>query len=179
VNLLNYVAGNIGQTVRFDRTLNDDAVGSFKDLQGLADAMDRGSVGVLVVHGANPAYATPAWSGFAAAAAKVPIKLSLSNVMDETTALCDLVLPSSHALESIGDSFAVRGVYSLIQPAMQRLPMFDTRPPGETLILLATASGFGAGVARGRTSLPSPCVGWVRRHSRCPSCAATATWRCC
>ncbi len=146
VNLLNYVAGNIGQTVRFDRTLNDEAVASFKEFQGLAEAMDHGDVGALVVHGANPAYATPAWSGFAAAAAKVPFKLSLSNVMDETTALCDVVLPSSHALESLGDSFGVRGVYSLIQPTMSPLPMFATKPAGDTLLALATAAGFGSGM---------------------------------
>ena len=146
VNLLNYVAGNIGRTVRFDRTLNDDAVASFKEFQGLSEAMDRGDVGALIVHSANPAYATPAWSGFAAAAAKVPFKLSLSNVMDETTALCDVVLPSSHALESLGDSFGVRGVYSLIQPSMSKLPMFDTRAAGDTLLALAVASGFGAGM---------------------------------
>jgi anaerobic selenocysteine-containing dehydrogenase/Fe-S-cluster-containing dehydrogenase component len=146
VNLLNHVTGNVGQTVRFDRTLNDEAVASFKEFQGLADAMDRGDVAALVIHEANPAYATPSWSGFASAAAKVPFKLSLSNVMDETTALCDVVLPSSHVLESLGDSFAVRGVYSLIQPTMQRLPMFDTRSAGDTLIALAAAAGFGLGL---------------------------------
>ncbi len=163
-NLLNYIAGNVGQTVRFDRTLNDDAVATFKDLQGLADTMDRGGIGALVVHEANPAYATPAWSGFTTAAAKVPFKLSLSNVMDETTALCDLVLPSSHALESLGDSFAVRGVYSLIQPTMQRLPMFDTRPVGDTLIALASAAGFGSGMAASwRSHLESV---WRPLHAR-------------
>ncbi len=144
VNLLNWVVGNVGQTVRFDRAMNDEAVSPFSELQRLAESMEQGNVAALVVHGANPAYAAPGWSGFAAAAAKVPFKLSLSSVMDETTELCDLVLPSSHALESLGDSEAVRGIHSIQQPSMQRLPMFDTRPAGDTLIALARGAGFGA-----------------------------------
>jgi molybdopterin-containing oxidoreductase family iron-sulfur binding subunit len=146
VNLLNWVCGNVGQTVRFDRTFNDDAVSPFGELQRLSDAMDKGEVGALVVYGANPAYAAPGWSGFAAAAAKVPFKISLSNTMDETTELCDLVLPSLHAFESLGDAEPMRGVRSVIQPTMKRLPMFDSRAAGDTLIALAQGGGFGAGM---------------------------------
>src|SRR5439155_5520084 len=106
VNLLNFVAGNLGETVRFDRTLNYDAVAPFGEVQKLIEAMDGGRVGALVVHGANPAYATPNWAGFSAAMGKVPFKLSLSGTMDETTEGCDLVLPSLHALETLGDAAA-------------------------------------------------------------------------
>jgi molybdopterin-containing oxidoreductase family iron-sulfur binding subunit len=143
VNLLNYAAGNVGQTVRFDRTLDFDAVASFDDLQRLIASMSQGAVDVLVVHQANPAYAIPSWAGFGAAMDKVPFRISLSNVLDETSERCDLILPSTHALETLGDAETARGVHSIIQPAMQKVPVFDARPAGDTLIALAQAAGFG------------------------------------
>jgi molybdopterin-containing oxidoreductase family iron-sulfur binding subunit len=146
VNLLNHVAGNVGETVRFDRVMNDDAVAKFTDVQSLANAMERGEIGALVVHDANPAYAAPVWSGFVAGMAKVPFKLSLSSVMDETTSQCDMVLPTQHALEMLGDRQSVSGVYSLVQPAMAPVPLFDARPAGDTLIALGKGAGFGGGL---------------------------------
>ncbi len=143
VNLLNHAAGNIGQTVRFDRTLDFDAVASFDDVQRLIADMSQGKVDVLVVYDANPVYAIPAWAGFGAAIDKVPFRISLSGVMDETSEHCDLILPATHPLETLGDAETVRGVHSIIQPAMQKVPVFDARPAGDTLIALAQAAGFG------------------------------------
>ena len=69
--------------------------------------------------------------------AKVPFKVSFSSYPDETTELCDLVLPDHHALESWGDAQPVAGVISLQQPAMD--PVFDTRATAD--VLLAVAKG--------------------------------------
>jgi molybdopterin-containing oxidoreductase family iron-sulfur binding subunit len=143
VNLLNYAAGNVGQTVRFDRTLDFDGVASFNDVQMLIADMVQGQVDILVVQDANPAYAVPAWAGFGAAMDKVPFKISLSGVLDETSERCDLILPSTHPLETLGDVESTRGVHSVLQPAMQKVPTFDARPAGDTLIALAQAGGFG------------------------------------
>jgi molybdopterin-containing oxidoreductase family iron-sulfur binding subunit len=145
VNLLNYIVGNVGQTVRFDRALNYDAVGSFADVQRLIGTMGEGQLGALVVYGANPAYALPAWAGFAGAMDKVPFKVALASTLDETAERCDLVLPTSHSLESWGDAQTMQGVYSLIQPSMKPLPMFDSRSAGDVLIGLAQAAGATAG----------------------------------
>ncbi len=144
VNLLNYVAGNIGRTVRFDRTQNYDAVASFGQLQRLIGTMGEGKVDVLVVNGANPVYGAPAWAGFPAAMDRVLFKISLSPVLDETAERCDLLLPGTHWLESLGDAEPARGVHALVQPAMQKLPMFDARPTGDALIALAKGAGLGA-----------------------------------
>ncbi|MCE9628119.1 MAG: molybdopterin-dependent oxidoreductase, partial [Candidatus Eisenbacteria bacterium] len=144
VNVLNHVAGNTGRTVRFDRTLDLSGLSTFAQFQSRLEAMAAGSVEVLVVHGANPAYALPAWTGAADAISKVPFKVALATSKDETSELCDVILPVSHALESFGDAFSARGVYSLQQPAMRKLPMFDSRPAGDTLIALTKAAGGGA-----------------------------------
>ena len=143
VNLLNYAAGNVGETVRFDRALDFEAVASFNDVQRLIADMSQGRVDVLLVSDANPVYAVPAWAGFGAAMDKVPFRISLSRVMDETSERCDLILPSTHPLETLGDAETARGVFSTLQPGMQKVPVFDARPAGETLIALAQGAGFG------------------------------------
>ena len=142
VNLLNYAAGNVGRTVRFDRAPNFDAVAGFNDVQRLIAAMSEGKVDALIVHGANPVYAVPAWAGFPAAMDKVIFKVAITSVMDETAERCDLVLPATHWLESAGDAETARGVHSMVQPATQKLPMFDARPAGETLLALARGAGL-------------------------------------
>lgn len=143
VNLLNYVAGNVGETVRFDRTLNYDSVASFAEVQRLIASMGEGAVSALVVAGPNPVYGVPAWAGFAAAMDKVPFKIGIATALDETAARCDLLLPANHALEDYGDVEAVRGVHSIVQPGMKPVPAFDGRSTGDSLIGLAKSAGFG------------------------------------
>ncbi len=144
VNVLNHVAGNIGRTVRFDRTLDVTGLATFAQFASELAGMAEGNIDVLVVNGANPLYAAPAWAQPVNAFARVPFKVALSMVKDETSEACDVILPVSHALESFGDAWTARGVYSLQQPAMKRLPMFDSRPLGDLLIALTKAAGGGA-----------------------------------
>jgi molybdopterin-containing oxidoreductase family iron-sulfur binding subunit len=141
VNLLNYVAGNIGQTVKFGAGLA--SADGFAGLSQLAAAMDGGQVAVLLVHDANPVYALPRASGFAAKLKKVPFKVSTSLFLDETAAQCDLLLPQHHALERWDDLAARTGVRSLMQPVME--PVFDTRAAGDILLLAAKKAGGALG----------------------------------
>ncbi|MEO6057299.1 MAG: molybdopterin-dependent oxidoreductase [Gemmatimonadales bacterium] len=137
VNLLNLVAGNIGQTVDFGADLQ--AGDGYRSLADLTAAMGAGRVSVLLVHDANPAYALPKASGFVDALAKVPFKVSTSLYLDETAARCDLLLPQHHALERWDDLAARAGVRSLMQPVME--PVFDTRSAGDILLLTAKKAG--------------------------------------
>jgi molybdopterin-containing oxidoreductase family iron-sulfur binding subunit len=142
VNLLNFVAGNVGKTVKFGADL--PAADGYAALGELTKAIDGGQVGVLVVHEANPVYALPKSSGFADKLRKVPFKVSLSSYLDETSAQCDLLLPQSHALERWDDLASRAGVRSLMQPVME--PVFDTRAAGD--ILLQTAKKAGGALAK-------------------------------
>ena len=130
VNVLNFVAGNIGETVRFGAEL--PAADGHAELARLSQAMDAGEVAVVLVHDANPAYTLPKSSGFAARFAKVGFKVSTSLYLDETAALCDLLLPQHHALERWDDARPRAGVYGLMQPVME--PVFNTLPAGEILL---------------------------------------------
>src|SRR5262249_29297520 len=143
VNVLNHVAGNTGRTVRFDRALDVSGLATFAEFTSELAGMTSGKVDVLLVNGANPLYAAPDWAGTRDAFPKVPFKVALSTSRDETTDGCDVILPISHTLESFGDAWTARGVYSLQQPAMKKLPMFDSRPLGDALIALGKAAGGG------------------------------------
>jgi molybdopterin-containing oxidoreductase family iron-sulfur binding subunit len=82
--------------------------------------------------------ACPRRPGFREALANLPddvFRVSFSSYPDETTELCDLVLPDHHPLEAWGDAEAGPGLLSLQQPTMD--PVFDTRQTADVLIQVA------------------------------------------
>ncbi|MFQ5609485.1 MAG: molybdopterin dinucleotide binding domain-containing protein, partial [Woeseiaceae bacterium] len=107
-----------------------------------------GNIDVLIVSGANPVHTMPAASGFADALARVPMIVSLSSFMDDTTALAHVVLPSHTDLESWGDHAPEPGVgfrvAAISQPVVA--PLFDTRPTGDIVLGLARELGLGGGL---------------------------------
>ena len=100
--------------------------------------MRAGQVPIAFVRGANPVFTMPASAKVAEAFAKVPFKVSFSSYPDETTELCDLVLPDHHSLESWGDAQPMPGVLTLQQPGMD--PVYDTRQTADVLIAVAKAN---------------------------------------
>ena len=130
VNVLNAVAGNLGQTVRFGADLSTGD--GLEGLQQLLAAMQAGQVGVLLIHDANPVYALPPSMKFAEALDKVPLKVSTATWLDETAAQCDLLLPNLHSLERWDDTRPRAGVFGLMQPVME--PVFPVRHTGDVLL---------------------------------------------
>ncbi len=138
VNLLNIVAGNVGRTVTFPAGSVFDHVSTFRDLNGLVAAMSAGAVDVALVHGTNPAFTFPG-DGFAAAFAKVRLKVSLSSYLDETAELCDIILPDHHPLESWDVVEPIAGVTGLVQPTVR--PLHQTKQTFDVLVGLANHAG--------------------------------------
>ncbi|WKW12594.1 4Fe-4S dicluster domain-containing protein [Pseudogemmatithrix spongiicola] len=133
---LNKQRGNVGKTILPNRGLNAfEGVATLADVRALTERMNAGDVTLAMVRNANPAYTTPPSLGFAAAFAKVPFKVAFSSIPDETTALCDLILPDHHSLESWGDAEPVNGRLSLQQPVMD--PVFDSRSTADVLLAVA------------------------------------------
>jgi len=135
---VNSLLGNYGRTIDPGepsfRNMGDDAA-----MEELVDAMGRGEVGALIVLGSNPVYDYFASAEFRNGMKNVPLTISLSSTLDETSSLCDYVCPGHHFLESWGDAEPVRGVYSLAQPTI--MPLFDTRDPQESLMRWNGESG--------------------------------------
>ena len=151
VALLNYVAGNVGATVRFAPDGLWDKASTCADLIGLADAMREGEIELLILHQVNPVHTLPGAADFAAALDAVPFVAATSSWPDETTARADLILPAHTPLESWGDHRPAAGQYSLMQPTMR--PVYDTRHFGD--ILLAVGRGALAGAAEAGVAAPA------------------------
>ena len=137
VAAINQANGAVGTTIRPAESLTAfDGAARFSDVIAAVERMRAGQVPIAFVRGVNPAYNIPASGHFAEAFAKVPFKVSFSMYPDETTELCDLILPDLHSLESWGDAEAAKGMMSLQQPAMD--PVFaGTRATADVLIQLA------------------------------------------
>ncbi|MEX2181854.1 MAG: molybdopterin-dependent oxidoreductase [Gemmatimonadaceae bacterium] len=133
---LNRQRGNVGRTIKpAEGYAAFEGIASQAEVRGLVERMNVRGVEMILVRGANPAFTTPASLGFATAFAQVPFKVSFSSIPDETSALCDLILPDHHALESWGDAEPVRGTLSLQQPVMD--PVFDSRSTADVLLAVA------------------------------------------
>jgi len=139
VALLNYACGAIGTTVRPGEGPVRGSAASAAEMQRLVQRMDSGSIETVIVAGANPAYGLPKALGFEAAFRKVANRVSLNSQVDETTALCDHILPSNHELESWGDAEVRPGVWAVAQPVMR--PVFDTRQREDILLAISAVNG--------------------------------------
>jgi anaerobic selenocysteine-containing dehydrogenase/Fe-S-cluster-containing dehydrogenase component len=146
VLILNHVAGNMGRTVSLDGG-PDTPSRPYADMEAAIRAMAGGEVGVVMVHGVNPAYTLPEASGFKDAFGAVGFKVSFASAPDETSALADLILPDTHFLESWGDSAPRPGLMALRQPAMQPVPHFQSKQTGDVLLSVANRLGHGLGAA--------------------------------
>src|SRR6478735_5894953 len=137
VAAINQASGANGTTIRpAESSPAFDTVARTADVLDAVEKMRGGLVPIVFVRGVNPGYALPASARFADAFAKVPFKVSFSMYPDETTELCDLVLPDLHSLESWGDAQIGRTTISMQQPAMD--PVFSgTRAVSDVLIALA------------------------------------------
>ena len=143
INLLNYVAGNVGRTVRFGPDTAWAAASSYADMLALTEAMRAGEIDVVLLHDVNPVHTMPGAAEFVDALERVDLVVVASSHRDETSVRADLVLPTHTPLERWGDAEPVTGVRGLMQPAMR--PVFDTKHFGD--LLLETGRGLGDEIA--------------------------------
>jgi anaerobic selenocysteine-containing dehydrogenase len=157
VNALNYLAGNLGQTGGM--VFNPEPAGqvshrrqaSYRTMHELAEDARQGNIEVLIINGTNPVFTLPSAAGFREAMAEIPLVVSLSSFLDETTVLADLILPSHTYLESWGDDFPEPGVGfpvgAVSQPVVS--PLYNTRATGDIILDLAQQLGFSAAIPWG------------------------------
>lgn len=124
VNAINNAIGAYGNTIDWSSTLNFRQ-GIDSEMSQLMADMNDGKVGALMIYGANPVYNYHDADKFKSAMAKVKVKISFNEYLDETTENCDFVVPSNHFLESWGDAEPKSGYTSFIQPTIN--PLFKTR----------------------------------------------------
>ncbi|MBU6262040.1 MAG: TAT-variant-translocated molybdopterin oxidoreductase [Bacteroidetes bacterium] len=131
VNAINNAVGAGGSTINW-AARNNTRAGVDANFVQLVKDMNAGSVGTLILVGANPAYSWHDAAGFTAGLAKVKTTISFATKQDETAVLCKFVLPDHHYLESWGDAEAISGNVSFIQPTIY--PLFKTRQWQDSLL---------------------------------------------
>jgi MoCo/4Fe-4S cofactor protein with predicted Tat translocation signal len=133
VNAINEAIGAGGKTIDWSTPVNYRQ-GLDADMVTLTEDLNAGNVEALLVYGANPAYSYFAADKFIAGIKKCPFTVSFSEKMDETTELCQYVIPSHHWLECWGDAEPQTGYISVIQPIIH--PLFKTRQFEDSLLKL-------------------------------------------
>lgn len=145
-----FVMGPAGY-LNFPENVMDEAAekGAGKDplagsVNELVDTLEKnGGLSALFIYNANPCYALNNPEKVKAAMDKVGFKVSFSSFMDETALRSDVILPASIFLERLEDVVSGAGlaktVVGLCRPMVK--PVFDTKHPGDALILLAQAMG--------------------------------------
>jgi len=131
VNAINNAVGAGGSTINW-AARNNTRAGVDANFVQLVKDLNAGSVGTLILVGANPAYSWHDAAGFTAGLAKVKTTISFATKQDETAVLCKFVLPDHHYLESWGDAEAISGNVSFIQPTIY--PLFKTRQWQDSLL---------------------------------------------
>ena len=146
VILINESLNGYGETV-FDAEIRRSLPhGAAQAIAELTADMRAGKVGALLIAGANPVYDTPATLGFAAAMAQAGLVVSLSDRVDETSALADYLAPASHPFESWGDTDLADGYHAIQQPTIQ--PLYDTHGLLDMLVAWGAAAGAEGRLAR-------------------------------
>jgi molybdopterin-containing oxidoreductase family iron-sulfur binding subunit len=132
---MNETLGNVGRTVIHTDPVESSPVDHAESLRELASEMSAGAVDVLVIVGGNPVYTAPAELKFAEVMSKVPLRVHLSQSLDETSEQCHWHIPEAHFLETWSDARAFDGTVSIVQPLI--LPLYNGRSAHELIAAMS------------------------------------------
>jgi molybdopterin-containing oxidoreductase family iron-sulfur binding subunit len=130
INAINSLLGNYGTTLDL-ASPSYQKQGSDGALEELLAEIRGGKISALILRGANPVYDLPDGAALAAAIASVPLTVSCSDRLDETTGVVRFACPEPHSLESWNDGAPVRGIFTITQPVIA--PFGSTRTFAENL----------------------------------------------
>jgi len=130
-HVMNQTLGNVGKTVVHTAPVEARPEDQLASLRALVQDMEAGRVELLVVLGGNPVFTAPADVPFAAALAKVPLRMHLGLYPDETAALCHWHVPEAHPLEAWSDVRAFDGTVTIVQPLIA--PLYGGKSAHELL----------------------------------------------
>lgn len=137
VNAINAAIGSYGTTIDLDNACKRYE-GNDAEFAELINEMSRGEVAAVFFMNSNPAYDSVNSKAFTDALAKVPLKVSFSDRVDETSDLCDVVAINPNYLESWGDANTYEGYYSIVQPTIN--PVFNSRQAEQSLLIWSDAA---------------------------------------
>jgi molybdopterin-containing oxidoreductase family iron-sulfur binding subunit len=131
VNAINNAVGANGSTIDWATTSNYRQ-GIDSDMAQLVTDLNAGSIGALLIYGANPVYDYFDGKKFADGLKKAKLTVSFNDRKDETSELVKYAAPDHHFLESWGDAEGKTGYFSFTQPTIA--PLFKTRAFEDSLL---------------------------------------------
>jgi Fe-S-cluster-containing dehydrogenase component/anaerobic selenocysteine-containing dehydrogenase len=131
INEINRLLGNIGETILFNSYLRTHAALD-SNIQNLVKKMQKGAVNALLVWNINPVYTYFDSAAFTEGLKNVDLTISLSGSPDETNNLVKYSCPDSHYLECWNDAEPKKGLFSLMQPAINHI--YNTRQMADSLL---------------------------------------------
>lgn len=132
INLLNEILGSTKFYNTEDININFTSYSNNEQLKALVNRMQNNQVAVVIHFDTNPVYHFLPELNYNKSLEKVPLKISLTELENETSQLCDYILPIHHSLESWNDFQTRSSFISLQQPVIS--PLYDSRQ--KELILL-------------------------------------------
>ncbi len=139
---MNQALGNVGTTVTYHASIEAAPIDQAASLTDLVQAMDAGTVELLVILGGNPVFSTPADLRFAEKLPKVALTAYHGLYLDETAFLCHWNVAATHPLESWADARAFDGTVTLSQPLIA--PLYEGRSAYEMLGAFTTQADRSA-----------------------------------
>ena len=130
MNSINGLLDNYGHTINIVRKSNLFSSRN-SDITALIQDMKMKEVDMIMFWNTNPVYSLP-FTDFVDALKNVETKISFSESIDETAALCDYVCPTTNYLESWGDYNPYTEFYTLQQPTIS--PLFDSRQAQDSFL---------------------------------------------
>ncbi len=106
--------------------------GNDTEVSKLVADMKNGKLAGLVTYNVDPVYSLSNSEDFSEGLKKLELSVALSAENSETINNSTFVLPTSHFLESWGDTYFSEGNYGLMQPTIQ--PLFNTRQIQDVLL---------------------------------------------
>ncbi|MDR2234632.1 MAG: TAT-variant-translocated molybdopterin oxidoreductase [Chryseobacterium sp.] len=95
--------------------------------------VNAGQVGVLIANNVDPIYSHPKGEDFKKSLTKVPYVIAVADKKNEMYKAAKAVIPVANWLESWGDIEPQTGVYSLMQPTIQKI--YKSRQIEESLLV--------------------------------------------
>jgi molybdopterin-containing oxidoreductase family iron-sulfur binding subunit len=174
-NLLCTLLPGTEETIDFAKRSSLGTVSRASELKELLEKMRGGEVDSLLILNANPVFSLPSSWDAEEAIRGVPFVVSFSSVLDETSSLAHLILPTHTPLESWGAYTPRTHAMGLMQPVMGTV--FDTRHVGD--ILLRSGREL-----KGADSFPWPdfcelLKSWWREHAwkQTPGVSSESFWQ--
>jgi MoCo/4Fe-4S cofactor protein with predicted Tat translocation signal len=131
VHYINEVLGNNGTTVVFTQPLEAKPTDQWADLNALLADLHGGQVDLLLILGGNPVYSAPPELNLRGAIQMAKMRVRLGEHEDETSEVCQWLIPQAHSYEHWSDAPAYDGTISIIQPLIA--PLYGGKSAHELL----------------------------------------------